>query len=258
MRDGQGKGTSANALVRGLLVLECFSPERDRLSLAQLAGALTVPKSSLFRVVKALAGMDYLRYDERSKTYSLGVRVLSLGFSVLQSMELREIARPYLEKLTRQFNKTVNLAILDKHHMVYVERVKVPGYRDFNIGIGSRIPAWNTAVGKAVLANLKPVRLRELMGKFRELPEFNAGGGEERLARHIKEVRKDGFAINDQESLKWIRAIAVPVFSPEGVACAINIVVEAEEVSVDELRNRYARELLDAGKELSRALGYRD
>jgi DNA-binding IclR family transcriptional regulator len=58
------KGGSANSLIRGLIVLECFRPEKDRLSLAQLAAAVAVPKSSLFRVVKELAGMDYLRYDE--------------------------------------------------------------------------------------------------------------------------------------------------------------------------------------------------
>jgi IclR family pca regulon transcriptional regulator len=248
----------ANSLMRGLLVLECFSPEKDRLSLAQLAAILDVPKSSLFRVVKTLSGMNYLRYDDQSKTYRLGTRVLSLGFSVLQSMELRELARPYLEGLSRQFNKTVNLAVLDKHEMVYVERVRVPGYRDFNIGIGSRIPAWNTAVGKAVLAYLDHDKLREIVKKLKRLPDFPARGGAARLAEQLEIVRRDRFAINDQDILKkWIRAIAVPAFSPEGVACAINIVVEPEEVSVDELRKRYAPVLLAAGKELSEALGQR-
>ena len=132
--------------MRGLLILECFSSEQNRFSLAQLATILDMPRSSLFRVVKRLSGMNYLRCDVQSKTHRLGTGVLSLGSSVLQGMEFREPARPYLEGLSRQFNKTANPAVLDKHQGVCVERVKVPGYRDFNMGIGSRIPVWNAGL----------------------------------------------------------------------------------------------------------------
>jgi IclR family transcriptional regulator, pca regulon regulatory protein len=245
----------ANSLVRGLVVLECFRPHKDSFTLAELSRLVDIPKSSLHRVVKTLSEMSYLRYDEQAKRYYLGTRVLSLGFSVLQSMELREIARPYLEKLSRECNKTVNLAILDKHEMVYVERIRVPGIRAFNISIGNRIPVWSTAVGKAVLAHLEPEKLKALLKQLKELPEFKRG--ENRMVRALDQVRKDGFAINDQEFLRGIRAVAVPIFSPDGVTCAINIVVEPEEVSIDELRNYYAPKLIRVGKELSRAVGYR-
>ena len=100
---------SKSSLVRGLLVLESFTPETKSYSLTDLCKLLEVPKSSLYRVVKELAEMNYLRYEEQSKRYYLGTRVLSLGFFVLQGMELRDIARPYLEKLSRECNKTVNL-----------------------------------------------------------------------------------------------------------------------------------------------------
>ncbi|MGZ3648864.1 MAG: IclR family transcriptional regulator, partial [Syntrophales bacterium] len=106
--------SSAGSLTRGLLVLECFSPQKDSFTLSDLAKLLVIPKSSLHRVMKTLSRMNYLRYEEQSKRYYLGMRVLSLGFSVLQSMELREIARPYLEKLSRECNKTLNLAVLDR------------------------------------------------------------------------------------------------------------------------------------------------
>jgi IclR family pca regulon transcriptional regulator len=245
----------ANSLARGLLVLECFSPHKDQFTLADLSKLLGIPKSSLHRVVKTLSEMNYLRYDEQSKRYYLGTRVLSLGFSVLQSMELREIARPYLEKLSRECNKTVNLALLDKNEMVYIERVRVPGIREFNISIGNRIPVWNTAVGKAVLAHLEPGKLKEIVRNLKELPEF--GISAHQLLESLAEVKKDGFAINDQEFLKGIRAIAVPVFSPAGVTCAINIVVESEEVSVEVLRKEYAPKLIRMGTELSGTLGQR-
>jgi IclR family transcriptional regulator, pca regulon regulatory protein len=258
MKDKVNSNRGSSSLVRGLLVLECFNPEKDRLSLAELAALVHVPKSSLFRIVKTLSEMNFLRYDERSKSYSMGTRVLSLGFSVLQRMELRELARPYIESLSRQFEKTVNLAVLDKYEMVYVERVKAPGNRDFNMGIGSRVPLSNTAVGRAVLAYLEPARVAEILQKLKELPEFEKSGGEERLATDLAQVRQDGFAINERTLFKkWIRAIAIPVFSSEGVACSINVVVEPEDVSVEELRTAYAPALLKVGEELSAALGYK-
>src|SRR4030042_2067848 len=244
-----------NSLVRGLLLLECFTPQKHQFTLAELSKLVDIPKSSLYRVVKTLCEMNYLRYDEQNKRYYLGPGVLSLGFAVLQSMEIREIARPYLEKLSRECNKTVNLAILDKHEMVYIERVRVPGLREFNISIGNRIPVWNTAVGKAVLAHLESEKLNETIKKLKEFREFKGLGNE--LLKALDEVRKNGFALSDQEFLRGIRAIAVPVFSPNGVVCAINIVVEPEDVSIDELKNKYAPKLIKAGKELSGALGYK-
>jgi IclR family transcriptional regulator, pca regulon regulatory protein len=256
--EGTNSKIMSNSLMRGLLVLECFSPEKPRWSLAELAPTLGMPRSSLFRIVKTLLEMGFLRYDDRSKRYSLGTRVLSLGFSVLQGMELRELARPHIESLSNAFDKTVNLAVLDKFEMVYIERVKVPGYRDFNMGIGSRVPVWNTAIGCSVLAYLPEAKLVEVVEKLRQVHDFEASGGEERLAAHLRQVRQDGFAINERTLFKkWIRAIAAPVFSGEGVVCSINIVVEPEEVSVEELRNTYAPVLLKAVEDLSSALGYR-
>jgi IclR family pca regulon transcriptional regulator len=237
------------------LVLESFTPEKQSFSLAELANRLKIPKSSLHRVVKELSRMNYLRYEELSKRYYLGTRVLSLGFSVLQGMELREIARPYLEKLSRETNKTVNLAFFDKDEMVYIERIRVPGFRDYNISIGARMPLWNTAIGKVVLAHLDPQKLKLLLEKFKRNPEFNIS--EKAFLNELAVVKKAGFALNDQVFNRDILAIAVPIFSPKGVTCAINMIAEPEDMSLDTLKKQYAPKLKSIGRELSEALGYR-
>jgi IclR family pca regulon transcriptional regulator len=255
----ENKKKSKSSLIRGLMALESFTAERESFTLAEFSKLLDIPKSSLYRILKELSDLDYLRYEEQSKRYYLGMGVLSLGFSVLQGMELREIARPYLEKLSRQCNKTVNLALLDKNEMVYIERVRVPSLRDHNLfvsSVGNRIPVWNTAVGKAVLAHLEPEKFQAILGKIKESPEFKVSN--KSLTKSLVAVKKNGFAINDQEFLKGIRAIAVPLFSPTGVNSAINIVVEAEEISVDALKKKYALKLIKVGSDLSKALGYRE
>lgn len=235
-------------------MLECFSPREDSFTLSELAKRLDIPKSSLYRVVKTLSQMNYLRYESRSKRYYLGMRVLSLGFSMLQSMELREIARPYMERLSRDCNKTINLAVFDKDEMVYVERIRVPSIRAYNVGVGNRIPLWNTAVGRAVLAHFDPEEVEASLKRARQSPGFSID--EDMLEAILADVRKNGFAISNQEFQRWILAAAVPVFSASGVVGAINVVGEPEDVTVDTLKNEYAPKLIRTGKELSESLGY--
>jgi IclR family pca regulon transcriptional regulator len=246
--------SSKSSLARGLAVLEGFTPERKSYSLSELSTCLEVPKSSLYRIVKELVEMNYLRYEEQSKRYYLGTQVLSLGFSVLQGMELRDIARPYLEKLSRECNKTVNLAVFDRDEMVYVERIRVPGIRTYNISVGGRMPLWDTAIGKAVLAHLPAEKLGEILKKLRSRPEVSINENE--VMNALDEVRRDGFALH-QEFKRGFLAVAAPVFSGKGVACAINMIAEVEDATIDMLREQYAPRLVAVGQELSKALGHR-
>lgn len=244
-----------SSLARGLLVLECFKPQKNGYTLSELVRKLALPKSSLHRVLKTLSNMCYLRYDEQTKRYHLGVAVLSLGFAVLQNMELREIARPYMDKFSRECNKTVNLAVLDKDEMVYVERIRVPGIRSFNISIGNRISPWKTAVGRAVLAHLEPEKLKQMITRAKASNKFNVN--EDELFEILAKTRKDGFAVNNQEFLRGVLAVAAPIFSSNGVDGAINVVVEPENVTVETLKSEYAPRLIKLCQELSNAMGHR-
>lgn len=249
------KESITSSLARGLQVLECFGPQSQSYTLSELAKQLDIPKSSMLRVLKTLSQMDYLRYEEHSKHYYLGVRVLSLGFALLQSLELREIARPYMENLSRECNKTLNLAILNKDEMVYVERIRVQGIRSYNISIGYRTPPWNTAIGKAVLAYLEPKKVIEMLKRAKDKGSFQGDGT--KLMKVLAETRKNGFALDNQEFLRGILAIAVPIFSSTGVVGAINLVGEPEDVSPETLRKEYAPKLMKVCMQMSEALGYR-
>lgn len=255
-RGGTAEQDSASSLARGLSVLECFGQEkRDRYTLSELAKRLNMPKSSLYRILKTLAGMGYLRYEEHSKHYYLGVRVMSLGFALLQGMELREIARPYMEMLSHECNKTVNLTILDGMEMVYVERVSVRSIRAYNIGVGSRIRLWDSAVGKAALAYMDPPTVFEMLKQAKKDSDFAVD--ESTFMNTLEDVRKNGFAENNQEQRAGIIAIAAPVFSSKGVTGSINLIAEPEEASIDVLKTDYAPKLMKVAGQLSEALGYR-
>ena len=254
--EGSVEKRSASSLVRGLKVLECFGQQKHhRYTLSELARRLNMPKSSIYRVLKTLSQMDYLRYEEHSKHYYLGVRVLSLGFDLLEGMELREIARPYMERISRECNKTINLAVLDRVEMVYVERISVRSIRAYNISVGSRMPPWNAATGKAVLAYLETPTVLRMLEKAKKEGVFR--GSEKKFMKILAEVRKNGFAVSDQEARRGILAIAVPLFSSKGAVGAINLIAEPEDVSIDVLERDYAPKLMEVGSQLSETLGYR-
>ncbi len=249
----------SNSVSRALSILECFSPERPHLTASEIQKLTDVPRSTVFRLLATLTGLNYLKQDGESRKYFLGSRVLSLGFTVLQNQEGRDIARPYLQKLSREFNRSVNLLMPDKDEMVFIERIRVPGLTDLNIGIGGRIPMYNTGAGRAILAHLNPERFRkvvELMKKNHRVAQYIGEDGET-LKGCLEEVRRLGYALNDRESDKSIRAVAVPIFSSEGVSYAAHIVATPEEISVDEFKRVYALRLIEVGREISEALGYR-
>lgn len=247
-----------NSIYIGISILESLTPGKRFYTLSEITKLVNAPKSTVFRLLKTFCKLDYLEYDAENKKYCLGPKILSLGFSFLQSLEIRDIARPYLEKLSRECDKTVNLSILNKREMVYIDKIKVHDLRDLNINVGDRIPVHNTAAGKAVLAHLDPGRLSEIIREIKKdhavSQKIGRNGG--RLLQALEEVRTKGFAICDGEFRKGVRAIAVPILSPQGANCAINLVVASELLSIEELAREYAPKLIRIGDEVSKATGY--
>jgi IclR family pca regulon transcriptional regulator len=115
----------------------------------------------------ALARLGYLDQDSDSKRYRLGSKVLDLGFSAINSMDLREISAPHLRQLSDETQRTVNLAILDGTDVVYIERCRTTGpgqpELDLNLDVGARLPAYCTAMGKAILAFVPEELLEEII-----------------------------------------------------------------------------------------------
>ena len=133
------------------------------MGVSEIGRALDLSRSTAHRYVATLAALGYLQQDRESKRYRLGPRVLDLGFSAINSMDVREISAPHLQQLSDETGHTVNMAILDGGDIVYIERCRAsrPGQReiDLNLHIGARLPAYCTAMGKAMLAFLPDDRL---------------------------------------------------------------------------------------------------
>ena len=159
-----GTGTS-QSLERGLAILSAFDSERPLIGVSELSRELSLSRSTAHRYIATLAQLGYLQQDPDSKRYRLEPKVLDLGFSAINSMDVREISAPHLRRLSDETGHTVNLAILDGIDVVYIERCRTaqPGQReiDLNLHVGARLPAYCTAMGKAILAFVAEDRREE-------------------------------------------------------------------------------------------------
>jgi IclR family pca regulon transcriptional regulator len=249
------------SLERGLLILSSFRPEEPLLGISDLARTLGLNRSTVHRYVATLHRLGYLQQDPATRKYRLGMRVLDLGFSAINSMELREIAAPHLQELSDKTGHTVNMAILDHADIVYIDRVRSPrpgqSQIDLNLHIGSRLPAYCTSMGKVMLAYLPEPALRDVVdGTDLVQRGPNTLTQRESLIGELARIRVSGLAVNNEELAYGLRSIAAPVWSQTGdVLAAINIAVHRSLVSMDELLEDLAPALVDTASEISAHTG---
>jgi IclR family pca regulon transcriptional regulator len=248
------------SLRKGLEVMEAFSSHRPRLRLQEVAQRTNQPKATAYRLLRTLMSLGYIRYDQSTMEFYLGPRVMSLGFTVLSSMDLREVAQPYLEELSAKTKQNVNLGILDRTDVIYIERIKKRRILNIDLFVGSRLPAYSTSIGQAILAFLPMDELEELIDLMvgDELVAADIGSHGETLKEKLAQVRRQGYALNDQETFIGLRALAAPLFGkdgrPEG---AVNVAAFSQLTTREDLLQNYLPWLLSAVASISRSRGFR-
>jgi IclR family pca regulon transcriptional regulator len=253
----------SQSLERGLAILSVFRSGRPLLGVSEIGRELGLGRSTTHRYVATLATLGYLQQDGATKKYRLGPRVLDLGFSAINSMELREVAAPHLRRLSDETGYTVNMAILDGLDIVYVERCRSTqtGQReiDLNLHVGARLPAYCTSLGKVLLAWLPPAEQAAALDRV-ELSRRgpNTITARSALVTELKRVRADGFAINNEELAYGLRSIAAAILDHRGSAvAALNLAVHSSMVSMDDLTARLSETVRRAAGDISAHLGYR-
>src|SRR5580704_1123336 len=162
-------GRYSSSLRAGLAILNCFSAEQPVLGIANLADELSMSRSTTHRYASTLVALGYLEQDQ-ARRYRLAPRVVDVGMSVLDSMALRGKAREHLRELREQTGRTVSLAVLDGGDVRYVDRLR--GWRrgqhavDLDLGVGARVPASCSAMGKVLLAYLPDRERERLIGEL--------------------------------------------------------------------------------------------
>jgi IclR family pca regulon transcriptional regulator len=260
--NAQTKGYPSNlssSLARGLKILGCFSESRPDWGVTELASELEVSKSTIQRYVNTLNYLNYLEQDPSTRRYRLGLRAIDLGLTALGGIEVRKIALPHLEQVATSLGHTVNMAILEGHEIVYVERIAAEkNLFDLNLHVGSRLPAYCTSMGKAQLAYLPDDELEVVIKRTDMIKRGpNTFANKEELKRELQGVRKNGFAINNEELAPGLRSAAVPIRSHQGsVVAAINVAMHSSMRSMDEIVDLVVPALMSAAERISSRLGY--
>jgi IclR family pca regulon transcriptional regulator len=210
------------SLERGLAVLRAFDGDAPVQTLSEVARRAGITRAAARRFLLTLAELGYVRVDGRH--FSLTPKVLELGYAYLSALTLPELAGPHLEALSARVHESASMSVLDGADIVYVARVATSRLMTAAITIGTRLPAYATAMGRVLLAARTPAeRARLLAAPATALTERTVTDAAA-LARTLDEVAAAGWALVDEELELGVRSIAVPVRDPDGaVVAAANV-----------------------------------
>jgi IclR family pca regulon transcriptional regulator len=245
------------SLARGLAVIRAFTQQRRHLTIAQLSQRTSIPRAAVRRCLYTLAKLGYVATED-GRSYALRPRILALGHAYLSSTPLVTAVQPLLDQLSSLLHESSSMAVLEADEILYVARSSTTTrLMSIDLGIGSRLPAYCTSMGRVLLAGLPPADLDAYLShvKLTKLTHRTVSEPAE-LKTVLNAVRRAGFSIVDQELEIGLRSIAVPVTDPSGkVVAAINVGTQSSRVSVAEMEQKFLPPLRAASHELGLLLG---
>ncbi len=230
-----------SSVKKALELLDHFTAERPELGLAEISREVDAHKSSVFRVLTTLEAAGFLDKDPQSGRYRLGLKILDLAGRVWGRHDVRHIAGPFMEEAARKSGEIIHLAVLDGPDIVYLEKKGQGQVLTVATRVGGRNPAYASAMGKVLLADLSQRELKGILGRGR-LSRLTVNTITEmpRLVEELDRIREQGFALDNEETFPGIRCVGAPIRDAGGKAiAALSVTVPAQRMEagrVEELR----------------------
>jgi len=214
-----GDGTSRDTIptnLRLLLVLEAVADAGVPVTPTEVNATLDLPKPTIHRLFATLEEEGFLQRDLDGRSYSPGPRLRTFAGSVLSSLRVRTARQAILRQLSRHIGETCNIALPDRHAMIYLERVETEWPLRIQLPQGTRVPFHCTASGKMYLSSLTPNHFHRYL-KSAELEAYTENSITDRAALRdeIKTIRNQGYALDREEFMADMVALAVPVQGPK-------------------------------------------
>ena len=249
-----GDRDMVGGLQNGLAVIEAFDERHPRLTIADAAKATGLTRAAARRYLLTLARLGYADHD--GKFFSLTPKVLRLGYAALSAMTLPSRVQPWLERISAEVGESSSAAVLDDGEVVYIARSATRRIMSIGLGVGSRLPAYCTSLGRVLLAAQDEAWLDAYFARvaLRAMtPRTMTSASDIRAV--LEGVRRDSHCIVDEELELGLRSVAVPVRDATGtVRCAINVGVQTHRMTVQQMRDAFLPRLRTAAGELSRIL----
>lgn len=242
---------------RALQIIDLFDEQSPELKITSISEKLGLNKSTVHSLLKTLQKHHYIEQNPENGKYKLGMKLVERGNFIISTIDIRQVAKKYLTDLANKTSQTTHLGILNGCEGVYVDKVEGAQAVIRYSRIGRGIPLHATAVGKVLLAFQNPEEVQRLLDGYvytRQTP--NTITEESELLKELEKVRKQGYAVDDQENEQGVRCIAVPILNYQNqVIAAISISTLVSRVNYRELEE-YILLLKQAGQELSEEVGY--
>jgi IclR family transcriptional regulator, pca regulon regulatory protein len=250
IEDQGGDRDFVASLEKGLLVIEAFDASRPRLTLSDVAKLTGITRAAARRYLLTLTRLNYADFDGRY--FTLSPRILRLGYAYLSSASLSARVQPFLEQISEGTGESSSAAILDGDDIVYIARSATRRIMSIGLGVGSRLPAYCTSLGRAILAYQPEEAIEAYLRRVRmeaRTPKTVTDKTEFRAV--LEATRAQGYALVNEELEFGLRSIAVPVIQKSGqVTIALNLSAQAGRVSADEMRERFLPSLSAASESL--------
>ena len=245
--------TYVQSFARGLTVIRSFSAAHPEQTLSEVSAHTGLTRAGARRILLTLLQLGYV--DLRGRQFRLTPRILDLGFAYLSSLPLWNRAEPVMEELVGELKESCSAAVLDGAEIVYVQRVPTHKIMSITLGVGSRLPAWCTSMGRVLLADLDDAELdRRLAASKIEAHTPSTLTDLERLRQAIAAVRQQGWCLVDQELEEGLVSLAAPIRQGQRTIAALNVSGQANRTSAEVMRERFLPRLLDAADRISKML----
>ena len=245
-------------LSRGLRVLEILGTAENPMSLSEIARAMDLSRSSVFRLVYTLRHMEFIKEGEQKNTYTLGAQVLNLGFAYLNNQPITTIARPLLAQLRDVIGVSTHLSVLEGHYVLYLGSHQARSGFVSNMVTGTRVEAYTTAIGWCLLSGKSDAELAAFC-KGLDMPPItkHTPTSFQALKAWGDQMRTDGFIVSRGFREPGGSSIAVPVWDEAGkvVAC-VNLSGPDSGFDFDRVEEVYVPEIKATALQISRELGY--
>ncbi|MGM0874572.1 MAG: IclR family transcriptional regulator [Bacillota bacterium] len=242
---------------RALKILDLFDERDKELTITEISKRMNLHKSTVHSLLKTLQTQRYIAQNEENGKYLLGLKLFERGNMVVSHLDLRNVARKHLERLSATTNLTLHLVILDGHEGVYVDKVEGSGVTVLYSRIGRRVPIHTSAVGKSLISMKTDSELDQLLNSYNYTrPTEKSISSKEELLEEIKHVRIAGYSMDNEENEPGIVCFAVPIKDYSGkVMAAISMSMPASKKS-EETRKYYVDLLKECSSKISQDLGY--
>ncbi|HPB79527.1 MAG TPA: IclR family transcriptional regulator [Sedimentibacter sp.] len=248
--------TRVQSIDRAVAILDCFSEEKKELKLSEISERLGLNKSTVHGIISTLKYHGFISQDEETQKYKLGIRFVQFGDLVINSMNIRNAAVPVIDAVCEKIEETVHVAMLDGLDVVWIEKRECTKSIKTSTKIGARLPAYTTADGKIIICYQNKDKIKNYLPKRISQYTNNTITNKGEFIKKLEEMKKNGYAIDNEEYVEGLKCVAAPIFDHDGkVRFSLSTTGPAFRMNEERIKELIVI-IKEAANEISHRIGY--